>query len=214
MVFMLAAVLAGTVPHSTWAWEGPEGEVYARSRSATPRHVVVYIHGYYDDVGTAMARHDPLEKLLDGAPQSLVVAIEAPSGPKQAVRWPSARALRQVLETHLGAVPDDWLLVAHSGGFRTVRAWVQADSQWLKHVVLLDGFYGATQPWSAWLAASPSASLRLVGVHTYAKSRQWLLSLPAALQRQVQLNRAATTHRGLVEEASWLADAARQVPSL
>ncbi len=123
---------------------------------------VFYVHGYYDDVDDAWDEHQLKRQFDQSGKNALFIAIEAPKGETEDVRWKSQVALHQTLKSYGIELPrGPKAAVAHSGGFRTVRAWLWENQ--LDHVVLLDGLYNAEDQFGAWAATrSAPASLVLV----------------------------------------------------
>ena len=128
--------------------------------------LVLYVHGYYDDVDEAWDKLRLAEQFEASGKNALFVAIEAPKGEDDPVRWASLRALLAELKTQGVEVPKGpKVVLAHSGGFRTVRAWLGENG--LDAVVLLDGLYNAEDQFAAWVDKKQGpASLVLVGAGT------------------------------------------------
>jgi hypothetical protein len=132
------------------------------------RVTVVYVHGFWTQVDEAWVQHR-LGSQLGGA-QAAVIAPEAPSGPGQQVRWPDLAALLAEVEARTGAtLPEDVIAIGHSGAYRTIAGWVNEPR--LKHVALLDAFYGGSQPWDRFLAADPSRRMHVIARATAKQSR-------------------------------------------
>jgi hypothetical protein len=66
--------------------------------------------------------------------------------------------------------------VAHSGGYRTVNAWL--DEPLLEQVVLIDGMYANDEVMAAWLRTSPVHRLITVGEDTLQWNEQFLRDMP------------------------------------
>jgi pimeloyl-ACP methyl ester carboxylesterase len=169
---------------------------------ARPELVVVYVHGYYDDADEAFSEHRLASQFRASGVPALFVAIDGPTGPKEKVRWTSYRALEATLAAHLGEVPTRVLAIGHSGGNRTLRAWL--DEGAVTDLVLLDGFYGDPTPWTTFLQKVPAARLQLVGVHTFAKAAAWRQGLPEALQARTSQEQGHTNHMGVVTDSVWI----------
>ena len=162
-----------------------------------PRSVVVYVHGYRDDVDSAFTNHRLAEQFAKSALDALFIAVAAPSGPGQPVMFGDLDELLRLVNAE-GPV----LVLGHSGGNRTMKAWLSSPR--VREVVLLDGFYGGAKPWTKWLSSKPDATLRLVGQHTWAKAEAWRVGLPAALRAQVTHERAGCPHMEIVTNGDWL----------
>ena len=128
---------------------------------------------------------------------------EAPSGPQQKVFWPDLEALlTEVAQQHGTALPSSVLGIGHSGGNRTLKAWLA--SARVNHVILLHGFYGDPTPFERWLAARGEAQLILIGQVTYAKAEAWKKGLAADLQRKVTQHAAGCSHMEIVTAGKWI----------
>lgn len=165
--------------------------------------MVVYVHGYRDDVDSAFSGHRLAEQFASSGVDALFVAVEAPSGAHQAVAFDDLDALLDEVMERTGApLPDALLLIGHSGGNRTLKAWLESDR--VDEVVLLDGFYGDAAPWARWLARKPHARLRLVGQHTWDKAEAWSTRLHLTARFQVTHERARCSHMEIVTAGEWL----------
>jgi pimeloyl-ACP methyl ester carboxylesterase len=186
-------------PASCTAGNG-RGPVHLWCRgNAEPTKVVVYVHGYRDDVDSAFADHQLAAQFAKSNIDALFIAVEAPSGPDQPVAFADLDALLELVGAPLhGPV----LVIGHSGGFRTLKAWLKSER--VQEVVVLDGFYGDTGSWERWLTARPNARLRLVGQATWDKAEAWRVSLPVGMREQVTHQRANCRHMEIVTRGSWL----------
>ena len=112
--------------------------------------LVAYIHGYYVDVDDAWWAHGLPEQFGAAGINALFVAPESPTGNDDDVRWDSITDLALTIEgDYPVAMPKGHrVVVAHSGGFRTVLRWL-ADPN-LDTVALLDGGYGFKTPYIEW----------------------------------------------------------------
>ena len=159
--------------------------------------MVVYVHGYRDDVDSAFLNHRLAEQFAKSELDALFIAVAAPSGPGQAVAFDDLDALLELVHAR-GPV----LVLGHSGGNRTMKAWLSSTR--VREVVLLDGFYGEAAPWTKWLSSRSDATLRMVGQHTWAKAEAWRTGLPLALRAQVLHEPAGCGHMEIVTNGSWL----------
>lgn len=167
------------------------------------RGVVVYVHGYRDDVDSAFTHHQLAAQFARSKVDALFIAVAAPSGPGQPVAFGDLDALLDLVTEQVGApLPEAVLLLGHRGGNRTLKAWLT--SARAGEVVLLDGFYGDAAPWTRWLTARPDATLRLVGQHTWDRAEAWRRSLPPRLQGRVRHERAKCPHLDIVTRGDWL----------
>jgi pimeloyl-ACP methyl ester carboxylesterase len=167
--------------------------------ASEPANVVVYVHGYRDDVDSAFTNHELASQFAKSKVDALFIAVAAPSGPDQPVAFGD---LDELLE--LVGAPSNGrvLVVGHSGGNRTLKAWLRSPR--VEEVVLLDGFYGESASWTKWLTARPAASLRVIGQHTWPRSEAWRTTLSAELREQVIHERANCGHMELVTMGEWL----------
>lgn len=160
---------------------------------------MLYVHGYRDDVDSAFKGHQLAAQFAKSEVEALFVAVAAPSGPGQPVVFGDLDALLEELGVS-AELPV--LVVGHSGGNRTLKAWLA--SARVEEVVLLDGFYGEAASWTKWLIARPNARLRAVGQHTWGHAESWRLGLPAEVRAQVTHERAGCPHMDIVTRGEWI----------
>lgn len=208
---LLASTLTGCLPAGTPLGDGLHERVETSNgpvhlwcpASGRPELLVVYVHGYFDSVDDAFRNHGLVEQFQRSGAPAVFVMIEAPKGPKEAVRWTSFEALRSAVATRLeGAVPERSMVLGHSGGNRTLREWARAGE--VDDVVLLDAFYGDPAPWSEFLRAVPHSRLQLVGALTFAKAETWRQTLSASEAHRVEQLAAKTSHMGVVTDGRWI----------
>lgn len=197
---VLMAVVAATGTHQRWTTDN--GPIHTwRAGAAVPSMVVVYVHGYRDDADSAFEGHGLAKQFAESGVEALFVVPEAPQGPQQRVFWPDLeRLLAEVARAHGVPKADAVLVVAHSGGTRTVKAWLSSPR--VTKVVLLDGFYGDPKPFDAWLQRD--VELVMVGQATYAKAEAWLRALPASSRAKVTHHAAGCSHMELVTAGKWI----------
>lgn len=174
------------------------GPVHLWCRGEAKR-VVVYVHGYRDDVDSAFTNHGLAAQFAQANVEALFLAVEAPSGADQPVAFGD---LDELLELVNAPAEVPVLVIGHSGGNRTLKAWLR--SARVEEVVLLDGFYGDATPWTRWLTARPNATLRVVGQHTWTKGEAWRRALPSPVREQVTSQKASCSHMELVTAGDWL----------
>lgn len=139
--------------------ETPPGPILVRPGARD--RAVVYVHGYRDDVDSAVRRHGLAAQFPTDA---AVLVPEAPSSRDEAVRFPD---LGQLLS--LAGVPGARVLaIGHSGAYRTLLKWLDAPE--LREVVLLDALYGGSADFERW-ARLPGRRLSVVGRDTAEASR-------------------------------------------
>ncbi len=176
------------------------GAVHLWCRSASePKRVVLYVHGYRDDVDSAFAGHHLAAQFAKSGVDALFIAVAAPSGPEQPVLFADVDELLALAGVSLTA---SVLVIGHSGGNRTLKTWLSSPR--VNEVVLLDGFYGEGSSWTRWLTDRPGAKLRVVGQHTWTKAEAWRMSLPLSLRAQVTHERANCKHMEIVTNGEWL----------
>jgi hypothetical protein len=182
--------------------EGAPVHLWCRTGSS-PRAVVLYAHGYRDTVDSAFVDHHLASQFEAAGLDAFYFAVEAPSGPNEAVVFPSLdELLARLAEAVGGPLPEPTLLIGHSGGVRTLRAWLRSERA--EEVVLLDGFYGAPSPWTSWLRERPAAHVRLVGQHTRQRAEAWRRGLALPLRGRVTLEAAGCAHMEVVTARRWL----------
>ena len=161
--------------------------------------MVVYVHGYRDDVDSAFVNHQLAAQFAKSKVDAMFIAVAAPSGPGQPVVFADLDALL----SEVGVAEEvPVLVVGHSGGNRTLKAWLS--SARVEEVVLLDGFYGESSSWTKWLTARPNARLRAVGQHTWNQAEGWRLGLPVEVRGQVTHERAGCPHMEIVTKGEWI----------
>lgn len=207
---LVASTLSCLSPKASTTLEGGRhqrletkaGPVHLWCANEKPEAVVIYVHGYFDDVDSAVRKHALVRQFNASQVPALFVMIEAPSSAKEPVRWPQFESLKNTLESQTGlALPERVVAIGHSGGNRTVRGWAQAGS--VREVVLLDAFYGSGEPWSAFVGIE-DAQLDVVSVLTAARAQAWLSTVPAAQRSRVRHVIAPTSHMGLVTDGEWI----------
>lgn len=182
-------------------WETEHGAVHAW---CAPRaeELIVYVHGYRDSVDSAVSQHHLFEQFEASAARAIFVAVEAPSGPREVVRWDHLDDLKSELTRVLGALPTRTRLVGHSGAYRTLSAWLREGSA--DELIVLDGLYGGTSTFERWLQRTPGAAVTLVSEHTAPQARAWLDSLPRTLRSRVRELPAQCSHMAIVTDGRWI----------
>jgi len=174
------AVAAG----QSWRLDTPSGPVhvwvplgYHPDGAAT----VVYVHGYYTDIDKAWVNHRLAQQFALAGINALFIAPEAPSGTRQQVFWTSLGDLLLEVQRQTGVARPmgPVIAVGHSGGFRTLFAWM--DYPGLDIVVSMDAMYGELDTWREWLDGAPRRRLIVVGDDTV----RWTEELARELGDQV-----------------------------
>jgi pimeloyl-ACP methyl ester carboxylesterase len=134
--------------------------------------VVIYVHGYYVTVDDAWRSHRLASQFERSGQNAKFIVCGAPSAHVDPIDWPS-------LDDLLATIPDlpagRVIVVAHSGGYRVVRAWLAGAR--VDAVVLLDAVYGPMPEVVPWLAAA--ADRRFVDVSEL--TRPWAEELHDAI---------------------------------
>lgn len=188
--------------HQRLVIDGSPVHLWCRT-GTTPRAVVFYVHGYRDTVDTAFEGHHLAAQFAASGVDAFFFAVAAPSGAREGVVFAGLDVLVSRLAQAVGGeLPEATLLLGHSGGNRTLRAWLASERA--REVVLLDGFYGDAKPWTSWLRANDGARVRLVGQHTKARADAWRATLPTALRARAPQDAARCTHMEVVTKGEWL----------
>jgi pimeloyl-ACP methyl ester carboxylesterase len=205
---LVLCVLGSTGTHQRW--ESANGPIHTWYPGQTvPSTVVLYVHGYNDDADSAFTDHHLAEQFASSGFEALFVVPEAPSNARQPVRWNDLEALLNEVATQLEVpLPLAVLVFGHSGGNRTVKAWLA--SARVNHVVLLDGFYGDPKPFERWLGNNASAQLILIGEVTFAKAKAWRTGLAATIRERVSHRPAGCSHMEIVTDGKWIPDLLRE----
>lgn len=178
-----------------------QGRVHVWCRSGRELGaVVVYVHGYWDTLDSAFEGHQLARQFAASQLDALFVVVEAPSGPKQSVVVGDLDAL--LAELKVGSLPERTLLIAHSGGNRTLKRWL--GSPRAKEVVVLDGLYGSTSEYVAFLSGGEDRRVRLVSQHTAPQATKFVSSLPRSVRAQVSDAPAGCSHMDIVKGGVWL----------
>lgn len=146
---------------------------------AATADLVIYVHGYFVTVDEAWREHRLAEQFARSELPAMFVVCGAPVAHVDPIDWESLDDLIAYLpKPPAGRV----IVVAHSGGIRTVRAWL--GNAKLEGIVLLDAMYGAFPELVAWLSADREH--RLIDVS--ALTRPWADQLHATLAETVTLD--------------------------
>lgn len=159
--------------------------------------VVVYIHGYFDDVDTAWRSHRLAQQFRESGLNAMFIACEAPDGPRDDVKWES---LDELLATVAGRLKDELpagrvVVVGHSGAHRTISEWLADDR--IDTLVLVDALYDKTEQVRDWLDADEDRRLIDAAVVT----RPWTETLHAELPETLVFDRFPSARTGRLEGA-------------
>lgn len=195
-------VLGATGDHQRWTTTNGPVHTWHRGPSV-PSSVVLYVHGYRDDADSALADHKLLAQFEASGLDALFVVPDSPSGPRESVAWMDLEALlTEVAAHHRVAAFKSVLVLGHSGGNRTLKAWLASPR--VDRVILLDGFYGDPRPFERWLARNGDAELIMVGEVTFAKAEAWRAGLDPAVRAKVSHQAARCSHMQIVTGGRWI----------
>lgn len=140
-----------------WRLQTPRGPVHVwqpKKLDVSRCGVVVYAHGYFNDVDEVWRSHRLAEQFARSRVQARFIVPEVPRNRHQPERWPSLAALLAYVGNRVGEPCRRGARVAigHSGGYRTIAGWLEESL--LSDVVLLDALYGHEAEYSRWLQAS------------------------------------------------------------
>jgi hypothetical protein len=135
---------------------------------------IVYVHGYHVNVDGAWTAYQLPEQFALSAIDAVFIAIEAPSGPAAKPSWTDLDELLATVFAETGIVRPLGPLIAvgHSGAYRTLETWL--GDPMLDELALVDADYDATEPFEAWLRASPRHRILDVTEDTVQWSEQML----------------------------------------
>jgi hypothetical protein len=154
---------------------------YDRAHAGT----VIYIHGYGTDADGAWNDHDLAAQFQASGQNALFIVPDAPSSNHEAVQWPALTDLRKAVTRANIRVPDGpTIVMAHSGGFRTVMKWV--DHKSVQQIILLDALYGGEQAFDDFIGSGTRAKqhkLIAIGSDTAEASAGFAKKYPFAVAR-------------------------------
>jgi len=180
--------------------ETPKGPIHVfRPPGAGSRAAVVYVHGYYDTADSAVAKHQLEQQFTASGRDATFIVPEAPLGNEDAVKFPDLAELLR-LAGAAGAAPV--VVIAHSGGYRTVLPWLASPA--VRHVILLDALYGGSEAFKAW-GQRGTNTMDLVGYDTADASRQLADALGQPYHQ-------ATGHMSIVTDGLWIPKTLRAAP--
>jgi hypothetical protein len=152
-----------------------------RAYKAATAVTIIYLHGFFTDVDRAVLEHQLLTQFRDSGRNALFIAPEARSGRTDPVFWTDVKALLSLVERRTRLKPPTQLVVvAHSGGYKTVSEWLEHES--LDQVMLVDGLYGNDEAFRDWLFSQKTRQLVLVGFDTQQRTDTFLKKHPEAVK--------------------------------
>lgn len=153
-VWLLSASPASEAGGTHWRLDTHAGPVHVwrpaayQARSAT---AVVYLHGYYTNVDQAWEHHRLAEQFRASRRNALFIAPESPRSAGEAVAWSDPAALLWAVRegTGLSIPPEQLVVLAHSGAYRTAALWLP--SMLVGELILIDALYGEHAAFAAWV---------------------------------------------------------------
>lgn len=161
--------------------------------------IVLYAHGYFDDVDSAWATHKLDAQFKKSGRNALFIATEAPSKDEDKVQhWHLGWLLREVFRaTGLTEPEGETVAVAHSGGYRVIIEWIKRHS--VDEVVLIDGLYNNESDVVSWLKGGGGARrLTLVSIDTAYKADTFMAKLDKKTLSKVIDVRPVVDHMGVI----------------
>jgi hypothetical protein len=147
--------------------------------------LVVYVHGFFDNVDSSFLGHRLSEQFRDSARNALFVVPEAPSGRTDDVIWKDLLELLAAVEAQAKVkLPGGpiWV-IAHSGAYRTAVQWLSHPR--LERVVLLDALYSADDDFRAWVEGADAGTprrLTVIGFDTAQRAEAFFKKHPSAVK--------------------------------
>ena len=140
---------------------------YRRERAG----VVVFVHGYSVDVDEAWSSLSLGEQFQMSQRNAVFIVPEAPREHGEPVTWPVLSELRRAIRQCGLYLPlGPWVIVGHSGAYRTIQGWV--DDRQVKHLILLDALYARHKRFKSFLDR-PNTKMTLVSTETSETSRKF-----------------------------------------
>jgi hypothetical protein len=146
---------------------------------------VVYVHGYDTTVDDAWEQHRLAAQFQLSRQNAIFAAVSGPASRNEPVAWPRLSDVRDAQTSLTGQSPTGpVVVVAHSGGYRTVASWIQRGDV-IDQVGLLDALYGDVDDLTHWIGdpAAPQRSMNLVSCDN-GRPRANAERLIAGLRRQ------------------------------
>jgi hypothetical protein len=168
----------------TWKrLETPRGIVYVwwpRNYNRREAGIVVYVHGYSTTVDRAWKEHQLAAQFKASRQNALFLVPESPTENAEEVRHPNLKSLlKTVARAGLELPAGHVVLAGHSGGFRSVAAWIDPR---VSDIILLDGLYARENVFEAFVG-QPGRRLVLVSSDTRDKTVAFCRKLPFAVTR-------------------------------
>jgi hypothetical protein len=161
---------------TSWRIKTPKGPVYVWIPAGYDRDsagMVVYIHGYGTSADRAWKNHKLPQQFRKSRQNAMFIVVEGPSSNEAAIKWHALGGLKRAVRRGGIRLPDGpSIVMAHSGGFRTVAKWL--DNRLLAQVILLDALYGRKQAFSEFIDSGKRAKhhkLIIIAAGTVANAR-------------------------------------------
>ncbi|MCA9666792.1 MAG: hypothetical protein KC503_14430 [Myxococcales bacterium] len=144
--------------------------VYRPALSRPPLETIIYVHGYYAKLDDSWGGHDLVDQFKASGRPAVFIAVEAPVGPRDTVRFPDLAQVLALVEKRSGwTLPRYVVGVGHSGAYRTLLRWL--GEKRLRHLVLLDVLYAGEQSFANWFNGSRDRRLTVVVRGTMKRTR-------------------------------------------
>lgn len=182
----------------------PSGRpVYVES-VGSPQQTVIYIHGYYVTTDEAVEKYKLFDQLKASGVNATYIVPSAPQSNEEPVYFPTLDALLSLVASAGYSLSGPVVVIAHSGGFRTVLKWLSSPR--VKAVALLDALYAsAVTPITNWVRAG--GRLLLIA----APSTGAAMATLASKVPSVEFIQSGASHMALVTSGNWIPDAVRRL---
>ena len=161
---------------TSWRIKTPKGPVYVWIPPGYDRDtagMVVYIHGYGTSADGAWKHHKLPQQFRNSRQNAMFIVVDGPSSNAASIKWHALGKLKTAMRRGGIRLPDGpAIVVAHSGGFRTVAKWL--DNRLLAQVILLDALYGRKKAFAEFIDSGKRAQhhkLIIIAAGTVANAR-------------------------------------------
>ena len=154
---------------------------YRRETAST----IVYLHGFYTNVDSAMVEHQLVTQFRDSARNALFIVPETRSWRTDPLPWKDLEELVATVEKRLKLKRPKGpiTVVCHSGGYKNAAEWLAHPE--LERVVLVDGLYGNDEDFKKWVESGTQEKrhqLVLVGFDTQTRADWFLKKQPVSVK--------------------------------
>lgn len=166
--------------------------------------IVVYVHGYFTTLDDEWTKNHLAEQFAASGVDAVFVAPSAPAKFPDAVPWRSLPNLLDTVRRALGRpLPTGrFVVVGHSGAFRTIAEWLAGPWRPSATIALVDGLYHNDDDFRNWVLGVRGRRLILVGGETtshcerlFARNRRWAERREGLPKAAEALDRAAREAR-------------------